>query len=522
MLVVKDKKALVLRSRAPERILTVIPTAKRIEHDGQTFVAVPHRRDEVRVLHNLGIRAPAPMQHYYEWSGRYKPFQAQYVSAGFMSLYERCYNLSGMGSGKTLTTLWAYDYARSLGMRRRMLIICPLSTMERTWADEVFQHFPHLTTMVVYGDRKRRTKLLAQEADIYIVNHDGVEIIEPLLAKRDDIDIVVVDELAQVARNKQTARWKSLNQVINKQLDGTRWAWGLTGTPTPNNPTDAWAQCMLIRPGSVPNYFIRFRDQVMKQVSAHTWVARENAAQIVYDVMQPAIRFSREECVDLPECMVQTLQVEMTPEQKRAYTEMFTKMRHEAAEGQILAVNEAVKLNKLIQIACGVAYDTEGNEVTIPAKPRLEATLEIIQNAEAKVIVFVPFVSSIHHVADFIKSNGIECECIYGEVSSANRDRIFRAFQSAHGPRVLVAQPASMSHGLTLTQANVIVWYAPITSNDIYEQACARITRPGQKLKQFIVNIEATPAERKIYARLKDKQRVQGLLLDMVVSERGS
>ena len=77
-----------------------------------------------------------------------------------------------------------------------------------------------------------------------------------------------------------------------------------------------------------------------------------------------------------------------------------------------------------------------------------------------------------------------------------------------------------MSHGLTLTQANVIVWYAPITSNDIYEQACARITRPGQRRTQFIINIEGTPVERKTYARLRSKQKVQGLFLDLVASER--
>jgi SNF2 family DNA or RNA helicase len=81
---------------------------------------------------------------------------------------------------------------------------------------------------------------------------------------------------------------------------------------------------------------------------------------------------------------------------------------------------------------------------------------------------------------------------------------------------VLVAQPAAMSHGLTLTAASTIVWYAPVTSHDVYQQANARITRPGQKLTQFIVHLEGTEVERRIYKRLQGKEKMQGLLLETV------
>jgi SNF2 family DNA or RNA helicase len=71
-----------------------------------------------------------------------------------------------------------------------------------------------------------------------------------------------------------------------------------------------------------------------------------------------------------------------------------------------------------------------------------------------------------------------------------------------------------MSHGLTLTAASTIVWFAPVTSNEIYQQANARITRPGQKHNQLIVNIDASEVERRIYTRLQKKQSMQGLLLE--------
>lgn len=423
-------------------------------------------------------------------------------------------------TGKTLAALWAYDYLRRMGKVRRLLVVCPLSTMERTWGDEVFRHFPHLDFQVLYGARDRRLKLFRMPADVYIINHDGLQIIEDELNGRGDIDIVMVDEIAQAARNASTIRWKVLNRIINKQLQGRRWCWGMTGTPAPNEPADAWAQCRLVTPDTVPPYFNRFRDTVMRQQGPYAWVARPDAMDRVYDVMRPAIRFSRAECVDLPPCLFQTRHVPLSVAQTKAYKEMLGKLKADLDGGEVLAVNEAVKVSKLVQIACGVAYDTAHQEVSVDSQARLDETLQIIQEAEGKIIVFVPFVSAVHHVSRFLRGKGLSVEVVYGDVPKAERDRIFSAFQTTDSPRVLVAQPAAMSHGVTLTAANTMIWYAPIFSNDIYDQACARITRPGQTKSQLIVNIEGSPVERKMYERLKNKQRLQGVLLSMVESNR--
>jgi SNF2 family DNA or RNA helicase len=520
MLVFPQKKALVVRPRNPQQLLTLIPTAKPLTVQGKQFVAVPHRMDEVRVLKNLGMKPPSPIRYHYNWSGQYTPFKAQLETAEFLTLHPRSYVLNEMGTGKTMAVLWAYDYLRQLGYLNKMLVICPLSTMDRTWADEIFRHFPHLDYQVLYGDRKKRIKLLQQDADIYIINHDGLGIVADLLKDRPDIDIVVPDEIGQVARNASTDRWKLLNTVVNKQQDGTRWCWGVTGTPTPNGPTDAWAQCKLITPSTVPPYFNRFKDMVMKQQNQFLWVPRPGAMETVHNVMQPAIRFSRAECMDLPPCVFQTRHVGLTKEQQAAYKDMLTKLKFEMANGEVLAANEAVKAGKLVQIACGAAYDDDKNIVELDSTPRIDVVKEIIEEAEGKVIVFAPFVSAVQHVAEHLTRAGYSVEKIYGEVPKGERDRIFTAFQKSDDLRVIVAQPGAMSHGLTLTAANTIIWYAPIFSNDIYDQACARITRPGQTRAQLIVNIEGSPIELKAYNRLRNKQKMQGILLSMVEDER--
>jgi len=107
-------------------------------------------------------------------------------------------------------------------------------------------------------------------------------------------------------------------------------------------------------------------------------------------------------------------------------------------------------------------------------------------------------------------------EVVHGETSKSARDTIFGNFQKTPDPHVLVANAAAMSHGLTLTEATTIVWYAPVHSNEVYEQACARVRRPGQTKTTVIVHISGTDVERRVYKRLKEKQSMQGVLLDMV------
>lgn len=513
----QDKKAVLLKLREPSRVTTVIPTAVVVKHRGQDLVAVPHRPDETRVLRNLGFEVPDPMPLYYQWpkaGGRHDPFQVQRETASFLTMHSRAYVLNGMGTGKTNAALWAFDYLKRTRQVKRMLVVCPLSTMERTWADAVFQTFPHLDACVLYGAKERRLKLLSQEADVYIINVDGVGIIREALAKRPDIDLVVVDELA-LARNAGTERWKILNEICNKQ--GSRRVWGMTGSPTPNAPTDAWAQCRLVTPDNprLPKYFGGFRDRVMYQLTQFKWAPKETANQSVYEVMQPAIRFSLEDCLDLPEQLHLTRDVEMTVEQKRAYKDMLSKLAAEYEGGQIMAANEAVKANKLIQIACGVAYGAQGEEVLLPSKPRIEVLKEVIEESEGKVIVFVPLTAALEHVAEELRQ-GWSVEVVHGQTSKAERDRIFAAFQRTPEPRVLVANAATMSHGLTLTAATTIVWYAPVHSNEIYEQACARVRRPGQTRTTVIVHIAGSDIERRVYERLKKKQTMQGILLDMM------
>lgn len=492
------------------------------------MIAVPHRPDEVRVLRMLGFEVPDPMPAYYQWPGRYKPFGAQKETSNFMAMNNRAFVLNSMGLGKTLSALWAYDYLRSVKLVKKVLVVCPLSTMERTWADEIFRSFPHLDAVVLYGTAEKRKKLLKQNVHIYIINTDGIKTVRDELAKREDIDLVIVDELA-LFRNASTDRWKVMDTIANKQTP--RRVWGMTGSPTPNAPIDAWAQCRLLTPtrSDLPRYFNKARDAVMRQISQYTFVPREDALDTVKGWMQPAIRYALDDVIDLPPQIFINRDAEMTKEQAAAYKDMVAKLAAEYEGGQILAVNEAVKIGKLVQIACGTAYSGDGGTVVLPAAPRVAVVQEVIEESEGKVIVFVPYTAVLNSLArelagpveavaskltnDYIMGT---VAVVSGDTPKQARDDIFRRFQEPQDPlRIIVANPATMSHGLTLTAATTIAWYAPIHSNEIYGQACARVRRPGQKRTTVIVHIAGSPIERKIYDRLQQKESVQGTLLEM-------
>ena len=110
-------------------------------------------------------------------------------------------------------------------------------------------------------------------------------------------------------------------------------------------------------------------------------------------------------------------------------------------------------------------------------------------------------------------------ELLFAPLSVLPRNVIFHNFQNEKNPHVLIANPATMAHGLTLTAASTIVWYGPVTSNEQYIQANGRIERIGKKHVSNIIHIESTDLEYRMYERLKNKQKLQGLLLDLIKQE---
>ena len=181
--------------------------------------------------------------------------------------------------------------------------------------------------------------------------------------------------------------------------------------------------------------------------------------------------------------------------------------------GEVNAANEAVLRMKLIQISCGAVYDADRTVHHLDCAPRLKELEDVIEEAHRKVIIFAPLTS----VVDLLKTKLTKWSraVINGSVPDKQRSEIFRAFQDDAEPQLLIADPGTMSHGLTLTKATTIVWYAPTDRTETYLQANKRIHRPGQDSKTTIVQIAATPIEREIFRRLEANESLQGVVLKL-------
>ena len=491
-------------------LANLFPSAKQVTLEGKPMLVVRHGTDETKLLRNMGFDVPTPILAHYDWEGG-TPFDIQRKTAAMLTMNKRAYVLNGMGTGKTKASLWSWRYLNLRGEAGKLLVVAPLSTLNFTWAREIFQTLPGIKVQVLHGTKQKRLQRLADpEADVYIINHDGLAVIADELARRSDIDTCILDELA-VYRNGTATRTK----VTRKVVVGMKWAWGMTGSPTPNQPTDAWAQCSLLTPTTVPKYFNRFRDEVMYKITQFKWAPKQGALDKVFEVMQPAVRFTLDDVMELPDLVERTIDIEMGPKQAKVYKQMEEQAHTMVQSQEITAMNAGAVLNKLLQISTGYVYTREGDVVTLDNEERLTALVDAVNSTDRKVIVFVPFVHALEGIKKRLTSEGYDVRQVSGATPRSEREEAFNLFQNTSAVKVLVAHPQCMAHGLTLTAADTIIWFAPMPNLEIFEQANARIRRIGQKHKQQILMFSATKAEQKMYAKLRAKQKVQNLLLEM-------
>jgi len=315
VLIHKPSNTIVLKLRDPHKVLSVIPKARTVEHKGTVLTQVNYGLEEVKVLNNMGIVAPSPIHHRYEWAGRFKPMAHQATTSAFFTLNPRAICLNDMGTGKTLSVLWAADYLMNIGKMKKVLIIGPMSTMHSVWESEINTHFLFRRRCVVlHGDKQKRLKLLNDpDATFFIINHDGIKTIEKELQEA-KFDAIVVDEAAAF-RNATTNRYKALERLTDKAY----WLWLLTGTPVPHAPTDAWALGKLLKNPHAPKYFTHFKRTVMDQVTTYKWVPKPDAYAKAYSILQPGVRYTKAECIDLPPITFTLNECALTKEQKQYY-----------------------------------------------------------------------------------------------------------------------------------------------------------------------------------------------------------
>jgi SNF2 family DNA or RNA helicase len=506
-----DNKVILLRTRRPERITDVVKKSAVVGRDGEFHeVAVNWGLREAKQLAKLKVKnVPSPIKRDYTWSGKFTPFEHQKETSSFLTLHDRAFCFNEQGTGKTGSVIWAADYLMNIGEVKRVLVLCPLSIMKSAWQQDLFKFAMHRSCSVAYGDANTRKKIINAGCEFVILNFDGAAIVKKEILTG-GFDLIVVDE-ATSYKNPQTNRWKVLRDIAAQ----AKRLWMLTGTPASQSPVDAYGIAKLVNPDNTPKFFGQFRDQVMYKVSQYRWAPRPQAKDIVHKVLQPAIRFEKDQCLDLPDVTHVDREAPLTPQQLKYYDLMKKQMKLTAAEETVTAVNAATNINKLLQISGGAVYSDDREVIEFDVSNRIQVILEVIQESSHKVLVFVPFTHTIDLLERALTKNKISCGVINGKVSLNKRSDLVTRFQNNEDPYVLIIQPQAASHGLTLTAANTVIWYAPVTSVETYLQANARINRPGQKNAMTIVHVRGSDVESRLYSMLRNNISNHEKIIDL-------
>ena len=509
-------------------VLNSIKTAYRIRFDA---IAVPRTLYNSQLLRRFDLPV-APVMESYDWPHGPDidhPTAAQKLMANFLVLHARSFNLSDMGTMKTLAALWAADFIMQQypPSQCRCLINAPLNTLQRVWADALFSNFMTRRSyqIIHHGDGEKRREQLAEPADFYIINPDGLKVGAKLrrrfdlgglsadLYNRHDIKISIVDE-ASVYRDRRTGRHRVASVLY--QAARMPYLWLLTGTPVPNAPTDAYGLARLVNNAGGESY-TDFHRRTMVQVSRFKWLPAHGSYEAAAKLLQPAIRFAIEEIWDGPPCTVQQREIPLTTVQDKLLRELKRELHLELDGAGITPANEAAARAKALQIVQGAVYDHEHQAHAIDAGPRLAALEELIETATRKVLVMVPLTSVINMLVDHLAKEGHGVIKINGEVPIKDREKFIAAFRADEKIRVAVCDPQAVAHGINqFAAATTVVWYGPTDKAELWLQGNKRAHRPGQRFPVTIVQFCATNLEREIFRRVEKAESLQGVMLKWI------
>jgi len=416
-----------------------------------------------------------------------------------------------MGLGKTVSTLTALIDLIDQKVIKKTLIIAPLRVSNHTWPTEIanWTHTSALNYTVLSGlTPKKREAALDEDTDIHIINRENVPWLVEKLGQKWTYDCVVIDESSSF-KSHTSKRWRSLKKVYGK-IDRMVQ---LTGTPAPNSLLELWPQFYLLDKGKrLENTRGKFLNKYCTAVGNpqwNQWTVKPDRADAIHNaVADIALVMNAEDYLKLPARIDIKVEVELPPKARSIYEQMKSDFLIAYKGGEILAVNAAVQIGKLMQIANGNVYDEDGKYVRCH-REKFDALEEIIDSTNDPVLIAYNF-----------KSDLAELRLLFPDAEVIGKDPTVIDRWNAGEIPILFAHPASAGHGLNLQKGgNVIVWFGLTWSLELYQQFNARLHRQGQDKPVRIFHIlTKDTADKAVLEALTTKKDTQDTLLSVVES----
>lgn len=453
----------------------------------------------------------------------------QKYAMNFIMTHPYCGLFLEMGMGKTYTTLMALY---NLNPNGHVLIIAPKNIARSTWIDEIEKWQMPLRTksLIVKPNGKAFSKKERLEAykqvftdppTVYFINRELIDdLVDNMPVKKRMIQWpfpnIIIDE-SQSFKTYNSKRFKALKKI----RPAVERIVLLTGTPTPNGIIDLWSQIYLLDQGQrLGTSITRFREQYFDPtlyVQGHPvdWRPKWGAEEEIYRLVSDIVISMKNTKLQLPELTMNDVYVHMDESEMKLYKQMkkdqvltFDNI------GDVTAVNAAVLVAKLSQMASGSLYTDEQHNFKIIHKKKLEQVAYILRNLDSPAIVAYHFQSDLVMLETYLNALGIDARKFDGSpemIHSWNRGEI----------PVMLLQPASAGHGLNLQQGgHTLIWYTVPWSLEEYLQCNARLYRQGQSEHTVIHHIlcEGT-IDRQIRRALDKKDASQSALMEAVKAQ---
>jgi SNF2 family DNA or RNA helicase len=446
-------------------------------------------------------------------------FEHQKKSVSLFDSLPRAMDTSDPGTGKTRVQIEVFASRRSKG-EGAALVIAPKSLLKSAWEDDFKKFAPQLRISI--ASAINRTEAFKQRADVYVTNTDAAK----WLAQQkppffNGFDTLIIDEISAF-KHRTSARSKALNKIKRY----FKYRYGLTGTPRANTITDLWHPYFIIDDGKrLGASFWAFRSEVCtpQQVgplpTMVKWLDKPGSDLAVASLLSDVtVRHKLEECLDIPENYLYTVQYHMEPKQLAKYKDMERDAITLVDRTTVTAVNAAVVMGKLLQIASGSVYTDEFEKAVKKiagiSNGRASMVCDLIEERQNS-LVFFSWTHQRDALIEELNSRGLTWCLIDSSVTDKKRNEAVTHFQSGFY-KVMLAHPQSAAHGLTLTRGTSTIWASPTHNLEHFLQGNRRIYRAGQTEKtETVVVIAANTIEQIIYDKMLAKDAKQTRLLEV-------
>jgi SNF2 family DNA or RNA helicase len=290
----------------------------------------------------------------------------------------------------------------------------------------------------------------------------------------------------------------------------------MTGSPVTKSPLDLYQQCAFLSEACLdsPSYYAfqaRYAVTFERRVATHSFkqiIGYRKLDELKEKLDRFSFRVKKEECLDLPDKLYVKREVDLTDEQVKAYNEMKTMALAQFNEGLMSTVNALTQLMRLHQIVCGHVKLDSGAVLSLPNK-RVDELMSIVEETDGKIIIWATYRHDIEAIKKALQGEyGMESVgTYYGDTESDERQRVVAEFQNPESKlRFFIGNPSTGGYGLTLTAANVVVYYSNSFDLEKRLQSEDRAHRIGQtKNVTYIDLITPKTVDEKIVKALRDK-----------------